>query len=75
MYKSVLVTCHTPNCENVEIPVPLIFQDADYYACGPCGQTIEDVVFSEELYETFLPEFHALCDERHGPIEEQVSNG
>jgi ribosomal protein S27E len=37
------LTCHTPNCENAEIPIP--FEDpADMCICGVCGQEIIDKV-------------------------------
>lgn len=42
-------TCHTPDCENAEIPIemgpPVIVDDlppGPIY-CGPCGQEITDV--------------------------------
>ena len=66
MNKSMFLTCHTDNCENKDIPVPSPITDTDYCACGPCGQTITDITYSEESYEVFLPAFHALCDARHG---------
>ena len=35
------LTCHTPNCENAEIPI--LFEDpADTCICGACGQEILD---------------------------------
>ena len=64
--KSMFFTCHTDGCENVDIPVPSPYVESDSYHCGPCGQVINDITYSDESYEVFLPEFHALCDERHG---------
>lgn len=49
-----LVTCHTPGCENDGITIPLdvpIVDDApvsiDVVLCGVCGQTITDVTTPE----------------------------
>lgn len=60
------LTCHTEKCINKDIPIPSPILDVDSYFCGPCGQAINDITYSEESYEMFLPEFHALCDELHG---------
>lgn len=68
-----LLTCHTIGCENQDIPIPSPILDVDSYACGPCAQTINDITYSEEPHEVFLPAFHALCDERHGVIGDQVN--
>lgn len=38
------VTCHTENCENGEITIPVISPDMDFnVVCGVCGQEITDI--------------------------------
>jgi hypothetical protein len=37
------VTCHTENCENRDIPIPVEMVIGGTVICGPCANEITDV--------------------------------
>ena len=37
------VTCHTQNCENSEITIPVISLENSIVICGVCSQEITDI--------------------------------
>ena len=43
-FVTVTLTCHTPGCENADIPVTMDCPVGSLKICGPCGQEITDVV-------------------------------
>lgn len=43
--KNVVVTCHTKNCENGELAIPIAVPVVNPTVfCGGCGQIISDIV-------------------------------
>jgi len=40
-----IVTCHTEGCDNADIPIDIIVEDAEpIVICGVCSVTIIDIV-------------------------------
>jgi hypothetical protein len=41
---NIIVTCHTPQCENENIEIPFFWDLPDYFIyCGPCSVLITDI--------------------------------